>query len=288
MAGFEGLRLFPYYLNSGRLGLLADIDFQTEAQNPLVENSGERVQAMRNVAATAEDLLRSGRFANLTEFVATKDAEGERVLGFVWGVFTFSGAAEAIRRAQEGKPPRSAKLRATIPMAAAEYELIGEMSNDHFYSTTSISVLKGKKRMLVAGHFEFHGQKVEVFPYIIGEEAEGGGSLPLTFSASIRVYPQHIDAFKRVEHNPHPTEADLKVIESMPEAAVKQAFADIIGEPYVSKDWGGREIRPPDHAPDDRGRANVGSFHLQGPVRAWPTASRKDGQARRSAHSRLR
>jgi hypothetical protein len=27
----------------------------------------------------------------------------------------------------------------------------------------------------------------------------------------------------------------------MPEAAVKQAFADIIGEPYVSKDWGGEK-----------------------------------------------
>jgi hypothetical protein len=241
MAGFESLRLFPYYLNSRRLGLLADVKFPTEAQNPLVENSGERVEAMRDVAATAEDLLRSGQFSNLTEVVATKDVEGKRILGFVWGVFTFSGAAEAIRRAQEGKPLKNATLRATIPMAAAEYAMVGEMSNDHFYSTTSISVLKGKKRMLVAGHFEFHGQKVEVFPYIIGEEVEGGGSLPLTFSASIRVYPQQIDAFERVEHSPQPSEADLRVIQSMPEAAVKQAFADIIGEPYVSKDWGGEK-----------------------------------------------
>jgi hypothetical protein len=42
MAGFDGLRLFPYYLNSRRLGLLADVNFAIEAQNPLVENSGER------------------------------------------------------------------------------------------------------------------------------------------------------------------------------------------------------------------------------------------------------
>jgi hypothetical protein len=86
----------------------------------------------------------------------------------------------------------------TIPMAAAEYEMFGDMHNDHFFSSTSISVLKGKKRMLVAGHFEFHEQKVEVFPYIIGEQVEGGGSLPTTFSSSIRTYPQQIDAFERV------------------------------------------------------------------------------------------
>lgn len=241
MAGFEGLRLFPYYLNSRRLGLLADIKFATEAQNPLVENSGERVAAMRDVAATADELLQHGRFANLAEVVASKDVEGERVLGFVWGIFTFSGAAEAIRRAQERKPTKNATLRATIPLGAAEYTLAGEMSNDHFYSTTSVSVLKNKKRMLVAGHFEFHGRKVEVFPYIIGEQVERGGSLPLMLSASIRVYPSQISAFERVEHSSFPTGAHIKAIESMPEAVVKQAFADIIGEPYVSKDWGGEK-----------------------------------------------
>jgi hypothetical protein len=221
--------------------LLADIDFPIEAQNPLAQNSSERAQAMRDVSATAEDLLRSGRFSNLTEIVATKDVEGKRILGFIWGVFTFSGAAEAIRRAHEGKPPRNARLRATIPMAADKYEMVGEMSNDHFYSTTSISVLRGKKRMLVAGHFEFHDHKVEVFPYIIGEEVERSGPLPVTFSASIRVYPQQIDEFERVKHSSLPSAADLKAIERMPEAAVKQAFAALIGERYVSKDWGGEK-----------------------------------------------
>jgi hypothetical protein len=240
MAPFEGRRLFPYYLNSRRLGLLADVNFAIEAQNPLGENSGERVQAMRDVAATAQDLLRYGRFPNLTEVVATKEVEGERILGFLWGVFTFSGAAEAIRRAQEGKPLKNATLKGTIPLAAAEYTMAGEMSNDHFFSTTSIGVLRGKKRMLVAGHFEFHGRKVEVFPYIIGEEIEGA-SLPMPIATSIRLYPQQIDQFARVEKSPQPTAADLEAIANMPEAAVKQAFAEIIGEPYVPKDWGGEK-----------------------------------------------
>ncbi|MGY4568131.1 MULTISPECIES: hypothetical protein [Bradyrhizobium] len=241
MAGFERHRLFPYYLNSRRLGLLADVNFAIEAQSPLVENSGDRVLAMRDVAATAQDLLRQGRFSNLAEVVATKDVDDKRILGFVWGVFTFSGAAEAIRRAQEGKPPRNATLKAAIPLAATEFDMLGEMSIDHFFSTTSVGVLKGKKRMLVAGHFEFHGHRVEVFPYIIGEEIEAAGPLPMPIATSIRVYAQDIDQFSRVEHSPQPTAADLKAIESMPEVAVKQAFADIIGEPYVSKDWGGEK-----------------------------------------------
>ena len=58
MAGFEDTRLFPYYLNSRRLGLLADVNFAVEAQNPLAENSGERVLAMRDVAAMAQQVHR--------------------------------------------------------------------------------------------------------------------------------------------------------------------------------------------------------------------------------------
>ncbi|WP_315763644.1 hypothetical protein [Bradyrhizobium sp. SZCCHNS2005] len=190
MAGFESLRLFPYYLNSRRLGLIADVNFAIEAQHPFVESSGERVQAMRDVAATAQDLLRYGRFPNLSEVVATKDVDGKRILGFVWGVFTFSGAAEAIRRAQEGKPLKNATLKGTIPLAATEYDLVGEMSNDHFFSTTSIGVLKGKKRMLVAGHFEFHGHKVEVFPYI--QSATGSHPVHAPLPPELRNAGDHV------------------------------------------------------------------------------------------------
>jgi hypothetical protein len=239
MAGFEGLRLFPYYLNIRRLAVLAAASFQSESENSLAENSGERVRAMKDVSLEAERLLQSGRFSNLAELVASKDVEGVRVLGFIWGIFTFSGAAEAIRREREGKSPKKARLKGTIPMAAAEYDMAGEMHNDHFYSESSISVLKGKKRMLVAGHFEFHQHKVQVFPYIIGEEVEGADSFPTTLSSAIRVYPQQIDAFNRVATSSRSSAEDLRAVASMPEAAVKQAFADIIGEPYVSKDWGG-------------------------------------------------
>jgi hypothetical protein len=61
MASFEGLRLSPYYLNSRRLGLPADINFSTDAKNLLVQNSGKRVQAMRDVCATAETALQDHR-----------------------------------------------------------------------------------------------------------------------------------------------------------------------------------------------------------------------------------
>jgi hypothetical protein len=59
---------------------------------------------MRDVTATAQDLLRCGRFPNLTEVVATKEVEGERILGFLWGVFTFSGAA---KKESHSRTPRS-------------------------------------------------------------------------------------------------------------------------------------------------------------------------------------
>jgi hypothetical protein len=88
------------------------------------------------------------------------------------------GRLHVFRCSQEGKPLKNATLKGTIPLAAAEYNMVDEMSNDHFFSTTSIGVLRGKKRMLVAGHFEFHGHQVEVFPYIIGEEMKALARFP--------------------------------------------------------------------------------------------------------------
>jgi hypothetical protein len=58
-----------------------------------LNNSSERVEAMRDVAHVADDLLHSGTIPSLTELVAQKDRkDGERVPGFVWSVFTFCAA----------------------------------------------------------------------------------------------------------------------------------------------------------------------------------------------------
>jgi hypothetical protein len=196
---------------------------------------------MHGVCAVAESLLRSGPFQNLTQVVATQDVEGQRILSFVWASFTFSGAGGAVNSERDCKPHQNAKLKATLSLGAADYHLFGEMHNEHYFSMSSLSTLTNKRHMLVAGIFQFQEKDVEVFPYIIGEVAQETTKARRYLANFIRVYPQSIDAFSRITGRPRPTPADLAAVGSMPEADIKRAFSDIIGEPFVAKDWGGEK-----------------------------------------------
>jgi hypothetical protein len=154
-------------------------------------------------------------------------------------------------------------------LGAADYHLFGEMHNEHYFSMSSISTLTNKRHMLIAGIYEFHENNVEVFPYIIGEVAqETARSRHL--ASFIRVYPQSIDAFARIAEGHRPTAADLAAIGGMPEADVKKAFADIIGEPFVSKDWGGEKSDLVTSHLTIGGEPSSAAFIFKGPSVAGP------------------
>lgn len=233
---FDKLRLSPYYLNTRRLELVTGVELPIAAQISLARNSDLRVVAMRETARSAERLLKSGRIPNLTS-QSPIPADGDCLMGVVWGVFTFRGASLALRREREGKPFENASFHACIPLGDRDYEFSGQLINDHFYSASSPGMLTGKRRMLVAGQFQFNGTSVEVFPYIIGNVIEGMG-LPMPWASSIRVHPGSIDAFRRINGR-IVSKPELAAVRLLPEENVKNAFAEIIGEYFVSKDWGG-------------------------------------------------
>jgi len=122
-----------------------------------------------------------------------------------------------------------------------DYRFAGEMRNEHLYSISTLDVLKGKKRMLVVGSFEFQDDNsVTVSPYIIGE-LTGEGIFPTSLSNSIRNYPSEIDQFEKVREVKLPSKQEVQMVSLMSEESVKNAFAEILGEHYVPKDWGGEK-----------------------------------------------
>ncbi|WP_274630123.1 hypothetical protein [Arvimicrobium flavum] len=238
MSDFDDLRLLPYYLNSRRLSILAGLEPPPDAQVSLAQNSRARVVAMNQMGNLAERLLRTGKVPNLTEKSPSIGSEGERILGFVWGVFTFRGASQAIGREHDGKPFKNATFSGSIPLGNEMFEVQGELHNDHFYSISAPGMLSGKRRMLVAGGFQFEGPNIEAFPYIVGEVSKDFGLLSVSWSSSIRVYPSQIDQFSKIR-TARVTSAEVASVRKIPEEDVKNALSEIIGEPFTSKDWGG-------------------------------------------------
>lgn len=242
MRDFKGLRLSSYYLNTRRLAEITGVDIPIIAQRTLNENSGERAEAMRFASRVANEMLKTGAIPNLTRAFATRGAEENPLIASLWGVFTFRGVTEALDREEKGKAKRPATFSATIPLGEAEYRLSGQLSNDHMYSNTTATTLSNKRRVLMVGRFEFRGELLEVQPYIIGDMMEDMGSgLRMSWAQRVRAYPEIIDTFAKVKAVKASTAADLKMLLTIPEEDVKYAFAAIIGEPFVPKDWGGEK-----------------------------------------------
>jgi hypothetical protein len=57
----------------------------------------------------------------------------------------------------------------------------------------------------------------------------------------MEVFPQLVDNFAASASDNEPTAADLDKMLTIPESEVKAAFASIIGELFIPKDWGGEK-----------------------------------------------
>jgi hypothetical protein len=266
MREFEGLRLSAYYLNSRRLEAMTGAGIPVEAEESLISNSGARVSAMRIAASVAHDVLMQSKTPNLNSVVAERDVESERVLAFVWGVFAFRGISDSLERERSGKQPKPGIFSGTIPLGDREYQLSGQLTNDHLYSDTSNRLLTGRKRMLIAGQFEFDGSAVNVEPYIIGDMTESfGDGLRTSWSASVRVHPAQIDTFAKLGEEGPVSEVDLQALLHISEEDVKHSIADIIGEPFVPKDWAGEKSDLQTNCLTIDGQPHSAAFIFKGP-----------------------
>jgi hypothetical protein len=236
------LRLSPYYLNTRRLSALTGSQLPVEAQHSLTENSDRRVLGMARAESLADRILRSGRIPNLLQAIGDRDPTGERILGVLWDVFTFKGLSTALMRAAAGKTFSPASFSSHLVLGDDDLTVRGTLMNEHVFSDSSVNVLTGRRRMMIAGIFDFQGQAVDVHPFIIGELLESlGGDYEPGYAQSVRVYPQQIDAFAMIVDHPKPTLQEVRVVAGMAEEDVKTALTEIIAEPYKPKDWGGEK-----------------------------------------------
>ncbi|MCC4295199.1 hypothetical protein [Brevundimonas aurantiaca] len=232
-------RFWPYYLNSRRLMDLTGYEIPIAAQSPLHPNSGERTEAMRIAAHVARGLLEAGQLPSLTQKLIEGVAEGEMITASTWGLFTFTGLTASMRAQENGKVAAPGRFTGTLPVGSTDYVVSGELSNDHVYSDTSVGLMSNKKRVLMVGRFEVTGELIRAHPIAIGDVVQGMGILTLSWKTLARVHIEQIDTFAAARNVKPPKAAELARLREIPEDVVKAAFADIIGEPFVPKDWGG-------------------------------------------------
>jgi hypothetical protein len=266
--------LLPWYLNTRRLGLLTKTFLGTATQQSLARNSAERAQGMFRAAEVADAVAKSDRVPNLTREIITKGTPGARILASIWGVFTFRGLSTAFQAEFTGKRTKPATFSGSISIGEDLFAFSGDLSIDHVYSTTSLTVLSGRRRAFILGEFEFKDNQAVVFPFIIGDfgaDLSGiDGMFRRRWPADARIHPEMIDQFEKMTSVRSPTSAQIQNLLNVSEAHVKTSFAEIIGEPFVPKDWGGERSDLYTSRLTIEGRPASAAFLLKGPAVKGP------------------
>jgi hypothetical protein len=111
-------------------------------------------------------------------------------------------------------------------------------------SDTANYELAGTKRQFVLGYIEaLAPAEITIRPIVIASRWYSANQSDFFVSPDpLYVWPNQVDQFSGVDFNSRLSKRDLEPLRSLPEVDVKQAFAGIIGEPDIPKDWGGEQF----------------------------------------------
>jgi hypothetical protein len=119
---------------------------------------------------------------------------------------------------------------------------------------------------------EATAQTIEIRPILIGSRWARPSPEIEDFHPveACYLWPGAVDQFAGVDFSQRMTKADLNVLKDVPESVVKAAFAEILGEPDVPKDWGGEQFDLWTTRLSVEGQPLRAAFLLKGPAEFKP------------------
>ncbi len=211
------------------------------------QNSGlERRAVITAYEDAAIAWLTSARLPTLGELLA----RGHLTQGSFFthiGDFNGRGILDAAGRFRSGRPiNREAVLWTKLDAFCEGLTLTAQAHPENYTTTSAPGEMSGKKRLFLVGRLtECDTKTIRAQAYIVGhlhEEPRKGmpntdrfGRLPW----QMEVFPQMVDNFASSANENMPSTAELARMLTIPESEVKSAFASIIGERFIPKDWGG-------------------------------------------------
>jgi hypothetical protein len=158
--------------------------------------------------------------------------------------FFFSGLSKVAEARQKNKPVKLATAYSKLDEWRSRGKLVFEFHDEHLTSNSSWSELAGQNRKFVLGVItDIEGSIIKCAPYVIANIVHTRSPLPGDsgpWNNHLEVHVSEIESFAQVQIvKEQLTKAFLTPLKNVPEIAIKKAFAEIINEPIVPKDWGG-------------------------------------------------
>lgn len=148
----------------------------------------------------------------------------------------------AFRRDRDHDAPGFKPVSFTAVLDVGEpVHVTGTFNSARTASSSATGSLTGSRRAYLIGTVtDLAAERIELRPVFIGIRSFVDDDLAADRPApGLRVYPSDIGQFTGIDFTSPVTEAELEAVLRVPEDTVKRSFAGLIGESYVSKDWGG-------------------------------------------------
>lgn len=239
------------YLSFKRLGEVVSLPYQLgRDQAPAVGDvTTAGLQRARLVNAVEEEIIRWLREANLPSLgeLIVREELTEGVMFTHLGPFWGRAMMDAATRYEDRKPVKTEpRLRAKLGDLSPGATLDMFIHPENFTSVSSSVELSGQKRLFVVARLtEADLPELKAQAYAVGflhDEPRAMSGLVDRFGRlpwQMEVFVPQIDSFSKVDTTVMPTAPELKRLGEIPEGDIKTAFAGIVGEPFVPKDWGG-------------------------------------------------
>ncbi|MEU0884047.1 hypothetical protein ABZ345_36085 [Lentzea sp. NPDC005914] len=208
------------------------------------------------------------------EVLHLKGALNSGMLVWLEQEISFKGVADARAKVERGL---SGRASFTARLATdRSVRVVGDYSASRLTSGSSTDQLSRTKRQFLLGYVEsLMVDEIRVRPIVIASrwfqsKYRTGSYLPIISNDPWHVWPLSIDQFDGVDFTRSLKSSDLLLLKEVPEEAVKNFFADIIGEPDVPKDWGGEQFDLWSSMVSIEGNRLRTAFAFKGPAKFRP------------------
>jgi len=227
------ITLEPYFLHQDQVQSLLGEQRAESARARAARRSDPEAALPYVLATELAEALPALKIGELARCALEQDLRAGQVVGAELE-FTF-------RRDRDRDAPGFKPVSFTAALDAGEpVRVTGTFNSARTASSSATGSLTGNRRAYLIGTVtDLAAERIELRPVFIGirsfiDDLAAGSPAP-----GLRVYPSDIGQFSGIDFARPVSEAELKAVLRVPEDTVKRAFAGLIGESDVPKDWGG-------------------------------------------------
>ncbi len=266
------LKVTSWYVNTGRIvQVLGEGCFTKEMAGRLKRVAGSQMEKGLLVAMMSEltvDFIRTHSIRPLEQMLI----QGTLNTG---SLFTFDARfrSKGLSARDCNSNGGNVTLKCSLKDFGVPKEIVIKFHQSGLTTDSAWGALSGQPSVFVTGYVdEISDNTISCRPLVIGDlvESVGAHSFESKFSGSLEIRPEEFDAFSGVDFRRRIATKELDQLKCVSEDRVKKAFADILGEPDVPKDWGGEQCDLYSSKIVVDGQRTVCAFAFKGPSKFKP------------------